>query len=721
VAAILVTPPTVFARRQGALVVENAVTTAPAASGPLPPIAVHAADVGAEPLRVFPGRMHLRGVRGGLFSGSAESPSVDLALFVAAPAPSPPPSPAPSPSQKVAGSPKQPGAGVIVRFSPLGLVDSQHSQRIAAERIMVQNIRKEAAQAASGAHAAPGAQAASVRKVVLSPSGSVYFATIQVPLGDVRSGQYEGAVLLTREGTALTAQRGGPTPNGPALGQAVVPVTLQVRDAPDWSLLILLGAAVFTLGSEWYRRYRLAEDDRYARAHDMMARVEKDRFLKDTEPQAAGAPFRREFARLLGHATAAQSVANDAAAARSIADAEDLWARWASAPDRWVYLMGFLSERKEALQKEITAKQRDLRTHPNRLLLRLDEAWQKAPKELSLITFEETVASRSAEVWRYQTLSDRLDAVLQTINQLPGDTEPATAGRLELVARAGGAIKQWQDADPGSAETTAALYSTLTAEASEIENQVRAAAISPSPEAAAVGPARSIEIKPTLIPSTLTGRVATARVTRLAYNFAVGTVVLLGTTLIGFRETYLKDDVFGAAGFADYVTVLLWALGGSVAARTTMAVFSAGGLPAPLRRNRDEPGSTSIVTDTPSAAGAAATPIPGSDQNATGTVAANSGGTPTAGTGTTQSGGAGTTGINDDNDDVSSSADGTDAGGGPANGAMGRVPDDEDPAAPAHQGEETRSAVQEVGREVPVHGHREISSVPLPVVVKQQN
>jgi len=81
---------------------------------------------------------------------------------------------------------------------------------------------------------------------------------------------------------------------------------------------------------------------------------------------------------------------------------------------------------------------------------------------------------------------------------------------------------------------------------------------------------------------------------RIVYSSVAGFVIFFGLILLGLRETYLQNPIFGADPWEDYLELAAWAVGADLARRATRSAVTgalSGRWNLPSLRRGNAPGS----------------------------------------------------------------------------------------------------------------------------------
>lgn len=443
-------------------------------------------------------------------------------------------------------------------------------------------------------------------RLTVSPStglraeGGVATLPVQLSLQDVRSGRYGGYLLVSAFPSA--------DPEGLRVHEPVaVPLVLEVRDMP-WAALTLLAIfTALTLSLDFYQAHRREMDNAYARAADVARLVRDDEALVD--PQGPGAPFRLRLRNYLQEAVASIRVALYGRATEALGNADLLWVKWRADRETWLVGLHAVTDERKALAAYADPAAPEA-THRPALERRLLDCYHHAPDAASATAFRAEAEGVIHASSRYRRIKERLNAATADLNRV---VDPAT--RTELLARLNTLEASWESADPSAADAETRISALAQEVLTGIDALLAEGGIPAAEAAPEAFPSVSLlerwqerqrreELTQDLLPASLRGRIAAAQLSRRLYATAAGTVVFLGVLLLGLRETYLDNPIFGADPWADYLGLAAWALGADLARRATQAALTsalAGRWSFPsLRRGEAPGGGTAAPGEAPS-------------------------------------------------------------------------------------------------------------------------
>jgi hypothetical protein len=439
-------------------------------------------------------------------------------------------------TKKTTAGAKEPPQELKLRLRRLDLVDAQAKHRIPGDL-------------------ATGQTELTAIAVPLPGRDAPVRVTLKVPLENVKSGRYSGYVLAESEQSGNGAK--------PAF---LMPVELQLRDAPWCALGILIVGLIVSLWLQFYRERKLKRDELYTRA----ARAE-ELALADpalARPGGDAEPFRRLFAQRLRNAVAAIGKADVTTAESELGAGDTLWQKWSADRPTWVAGLRAVKQASKAVQQSSDALSANPGRHAGSLLDALKNQYEKAPEQENATAFRadaETLGRRAA---RYVAFRRELDSVRARVARI-SDMQH----RTELLAELDALQQQWEDVEDAGASDVDQLRSALTKSLGEIAADAGVPPEPPRPRETMVSEDPPDELDDYLIPRRFRSQVVNARRAREVYGIIVACVVFVGLIVIGFQQTYLSDPAFGANRLADYLKVVAWALGADIASRASLLAF----------------------------------------------------------------------------------------------------------------------------------------------------
>lgn len=348
-------------------------------------------------------------------------------------------------------------------------------------------------------------------------------------LGDLRSGQFKGVLLVNYEG-----------------GQEWVPVSVTVKDPLYLPILVLLLGVGLGVVVSRYRAVGKPRDEVIVRIDALRKQMEADKDLAEV--------FRKRLNSEIIDVEAALRAAEWDEARTEMAEAEEIWTRWRRGREDWILQFSYLNEQLRPRLQDLDEQALIIQDAQRRL----EDLERKAANFESPDNLREQLQNVADQINRFAELY----AYLEQLNELRGGLSDETQEKTwqDKILDFRNQLRKlkptddpsiYQQLEEGLAEAVKTLQESIP-EASGVKGK----GIPGVREIRAL-----LDPSPGTLPRGLLDQPSKAE-TRLQWFF-YGTyaIAVLLLAWAGFEKLYVARPDFGLSPSSDYFSLLLWGFG----------------------------------------------------------------------------------------------------------------------------------------------------------------